>query len=67
VLAQPKLFGSSHGGVVTLGSRNFTNNLLNASSILGLVGINIVNGVKVTEGNLGSRYRYIQVENGQQQ
>jgi len=27
VLAQPKLFGSSHGGAVTLGSRNFTNNI----------------------------------------
>jgi hypothetical protein len=54
VLAQPKLFGSSHGGAVTLGSRNFMNNIFNASSILGLVGINMVNGVKVTGGNLGN-------------
>ena len=46
VLTQPKLFGSSHGGAVTLGSRNFINNMFNASSIL------VVNGVKVTGGNL---------------
>ena len=55
VLAQPKLFGGSHGDAVTLGSSNFMNNIFNASSILGLVCINMkINGVRVTGGDLGN-------------
>ena len=54
VFAQPQLFGSHHGGAMTLGSLNFMNNLSNASSISGIVGISMVNGVKVIGGNLGN-------------
>ena len=53
VLAQPQLFGNSHGGA-TFGSPNFMNNIFNASSISGIVGISLVNGVKVTGENLGN-------------
>ena len=54
VLAQSQLFGNSHGGAMTFGSPNFMNNIFNASSISGIVGISLVNGVKVTGENLGN-------------
>jgi hypothetical protein len=54
VLAQPQLFGNSHGSAMTFGSPNFMNNIFNASSISGIVGISLVNGVKVTGENLGN-------------
>jgi len=54
VLAQPQLFGNSHGGPMTFGSPNFMNNIFNASSISGIVGISLVNGVKVTGESLGN-------------
>jgi hypothetical protein len=54
MLAQPQLFGCSHDGALTFCSAKFMNNIFNALSILGLVGIRMVNGVKVTGGNLGS-------------
>jgi hypothetical protein len=53
-LAEPQLFHSSHGGAMALGSTNFMNGIFNASSISGIVGISMVNGVKVTGGNLGN-------------
>jgi hypothetical protein len=53
-LAEPQLFRSSHGGAMALGSTNFMNGIFNASSISGIVGISMVNGVKVTGGNLGN-------------
>lgn len=53
VLAQP-LFGNSHGGAMIFGSPNFMNSIFNASSISGIVGISMVNGVKVTGENLGN-------------
>jgi hypothetical protein len=54
VLAQPQLFGNSHGAAMTFGSPDFMNNIFNASSISGIVGISMVNGVKVTGENLGN-------------
>ncbi|MFZ0896100.1 MAG: hypothetical protein WAZ77_16510 [Candidatus Nitrosopolaris sp.] len=54
VLAQPQLFGNSHGGAMTFGSPDFMNSIFNASSISGIVGISMVNGVKVTGENLGN-------------
>ncbi|MRN39842.1 MAG: hypothetical protein FIO02_02205 [Nitrosopumilales archaeon] len=54
VLAQPQLFGNSHDGAMTFGSPDFMNSIFNASSISGIVGISMVNGVKVTGENLGN-------------
>jgi hypothetical protein len=53
-LAEPQLLHSSHGGAMALGSTNFMNGIFNASSISAIVGISMVNGVKVTGGNLGN-------------
>jgi hypothetical protein len=53
-LAEPQLFPSGHGGGIALGSTNFMNGIFNASSISGIVGISMVDGVKVTGGNLGN-------------
>ena len=54
VLAQPQLFDNSHGAAMTFGSPDFMNNIFNASSISGIVGISMVNGVKVTGENHGN-------------
>jgi hypothetical protein len=54
VLAQPQQLGSQHGGAMTLGSTDLMNKIFNASSISGIVGISMVNGVKVTGANLGN-------------
>jgi hypothetical protein len=39
---------------MTFGSPDFMNSIFNASSISGIVGISMVNGVKVTGENLGN-------------
>ncbi|HET7147228.1 MAG TPA: hypothetical protein VFI73_01905 [Candidatus Nitrosopolaris sp.] len=54
VLAQPQLFSNGHSGAMSFGSPNFMNNIFNASSISGIVGISLANGVKVTGENLGN-------------
>lgn len=54
MLAQPQLFGNRHGGAMTFGSPDFVNSIFNASSISGIVGISMVNGVKVIGENLGN-------------
>jgi hypothetical protein len=57
-LAQPIMGGSnmnigSGGGTgMNFSSMNFANNIFNASSLFGSVGISMVNGVKVTAINL---------------
>jgi hypothetical protein len=61
VLAQPAMrssgsstsgLGSNSNGMMDFGFMNFTNNILNASSLFGTMGMSMVDGVKVTGVNI---------------